>query len=178
MDFGLRTTHEARPTLVLSPFTRSMAETKLWWSQETSFRRPVDYLIKDRRAIDASGAKPVKSKVIWPILEMEIPYIDGVSLRDFSEITTSEFDSYSLFKGYLRQKLLEMDDAIEHPQSASKLAALEEEIRSGVAEVNAKMDAASHTRWWTSSGAVFCTVTVSLTAVQDPKLLPWWLLQG
>ncbi len=156
----------------LPPYVRSTSSGTLGWTTQSSFRSPVDYLVKDRRAVDASGATPVKSKVIRPILEMEIPYIDGVSLRDFSKITTNEFDSYSAFKNHLRQKLLEMDDAIENTQSATRLAALEEEIKGGVAEVDAKMGVASRARWWASSGATLCTVTVALTAVQDPKLLP------
>jgi hypothetical protein len=128
---------------------------------------PIDLLVRDRRAVDASGTAPVKSKVIRPILEMEIPYIDGVSLREFGKITAGEFNSYELFRDSLRQKLLEMDFAMNDTDSQRKLAALEQEIRAGVGEVRAKISNSKRTRWWAGTGAVACVATVILFAIQD-----------
>ncbi|MEY7971546.1 hypothetical protein AB8O38_06040 [Saccharomonospora xinjiangensis] len=41
----------------------------------------VDHLIKDRVAVDASGAGPLKSRLVRPVLTVDLPFVDGVGLR-------------------------------------------------------------------------------------------------
>ncbi|WP_406505727.1 hypothetical protein [Streptomyces sp. NBC_01602] len=134
---------------------------------------PIDYdfLIRDGRAIEASGAEPITSHVTRVLFKMKVPYIEGVPLSDFSALTVSEFNSHALFKAWLRKRILELDDALEDTQSQRKIAAIEEEIRHGVAEVEAQMVRATSSKSVSTTGAVTCTTTVALLAVQHPSML-------
>ena len=84
----------------------------------------VDYLVRDRRAIDPSGAKPTIGQLVRPILQIDLPFIEGVSLNDFSRITINEFNSYKGFRNFLRRSLLDMDEAINAEQSELELTKL------------------------------------------------------
>lgn len=79
-----------------------------------SFRdRSIDFVVEHGRAVDLSRAKPLASRVVRPILEMDLPFIDGLSLSDFAQVTAEEFDSYRQYRDFMRSQLLELDDALE-----------------------------------------------------------------
>ncbi|MFG3017813.1 hypothetical protein ACGFZQ_04555 [Streptomyces sp. NPDC048254] len=132
--------------------------------------RAVDYLIEDGRAIDASGADPIKSQLIRPILSIELPFIDGVGLRDFSRITVGEFNSYSAFRDYLRLKLLDIDPALNAVDSERQLLKLALEIKEQIRASRAEMEQARHKRFLSASGAAVGTVGAALVAVYGPAL--------
>ncbi|OVZ99236.1 hypothetical protein B9W62_39360 [Streptomyces sp. CS113] len=94
-----------------------------------------------------------------------------MSLGDFSTLTVNEFNSHTAFKAWLRQRLLELDDALEDTQSQRRIAAIEEEIRNGVAQVESQMANAAKTKSVATTGAVTCTTTVALLAIQQPSML-------
>ncbi|MGQ4427305.1 hypothetical protein ACN6LL_002200 [Streptomyces violaceoruber] len=131
-----------------------------------------DFLIRDGRAIEASGVEPAASHVVRVLFNMKIPYLEGLTLRDFSRITVDEFDSYRDFKPAFRKRLLDIDDVIEDTQSQRKIAALEDEMRYGVAQVRTQMTKATKLRSVALLGATVCTTTVALLAVNKPALLP------
>ena len=72
--------------------------------------------------MDASGATPVKSQLVHPVLEMDLPFIEGVDLRDFSRITVDEFDSFRAFRDFMRMGFLSIDEALNGVQSQRQLA--------------------------------------------------------
>ncbi|MGC5004999.1 hypothetical protein ACLQ2L_21440 [Streptomyces sp. DT203] len=158
----------------LPPYANSNVVDPRMGQVVTHYRRldALDYLVANGRAIDASGATPLKNKVVRPILTMDIPYLEGVSLRDFGKITVEEFNSYEDFRSFLRGALLEMDDALESVQSQVQLAKLESEIRSQVRAVQRRMDQAARTKAMATTGAVLCTGTAALVAVQG-EYLTW-----
>lgn len=132
--------------------------------------KAVDYLIKDGRAIDASGADPIKSQLIRPILSIDLPFIDGIGLRDFSRITIGEFNSYAAFRDYLRLKLLDLDPALNAVDSERQLLKLALEIKEHIRSSRAEMEQAKHKRLLTASGAAIGTVGAALVAVYGPAL--------
>jgi hypothetical protein len=132
--------------------------------------KAVDYLIKDGRAIDASGADPIKSQLIRPILSIDLPFIDGIGLRDFSRITIGEFNSYAAFRDYLRLKLLDLDPALNAVDSERQLLKLALEIKEQIRSSRAEMEQAKHKRLLTASGAAIGTVGAALVAVYGPAL--------
>lgn len=71
--------------------------------------------------MDASGASPLKSSLVRPVLTVGLPFVDGVDLRDFSEITTQEFASYTAFRDFLPLTFLELDTALNDVQSEREL---------------------------------------------------------
>ncbi|MGW3382016.1 hypothetical protein ACWDCO_17755 [Streptomyces albogriseolus] len=130
----------------------------------------IDYLIRDGRAVDASGAHPIKSRIVRPILEIELPFIDGVGLKDFSDITVSEFNSYADFRTFLRKALLELDDAVNAVQSEQALMRIAADIEQQLHGMKAQMTTVRRRRAVAVSGAGVGTVGAVLTAVYGPAM--------
>ncbi|MGW0538248.1 hypothetical protein [Streptomyces sp. NPDC003032] len=144
---------------------------------EPGVPRPVgaiDYLIRDGRVIDASGGEPVKSRLVRPICTMELPFIDGVGLADFGQITIDEFDSYSAFRDFLRLSFLNIDDALNDTQSDRELVKLGLEIKDQVRSVRSEMKRIKGQRAVAASGAVVASISATLVAVYGPALQ--WVL--
>ncbi|MGP3948516.1 hypothetical protein [Streptomyces sp. 7N604] len=139
------------------------------------FRAPeqvtaIDYLIRDGRAIDASGAEPIKGSLVRPILQLDLPFVECVSLRDFSKITIEEFDSYSAFRDFLRQSFLELDESLDDVQSDRELVKLGLQIKDEVRSIRAAMEKTRRTRAMAASGATIGSVGAILVAVYGPAL--------
>ena len=130
----------------------------------------VDYLIRDGRAVEASGATPLKNKLVRPVLQMELPFLDGVSLRDYSAVTVEEFTAFSGFRTFLRMSLLEMDDALNAVQSEAALTRLGLQIEDEVRSLRAQMNQVKRRRAVGAAGAVVGTSAAILLAVYGPAL--------
>ncbi len=130
----------------------------------------VDYLVADGRAIDASGAEPIKSALVRPILRIDLPFIDGIDLRQFGRITVDEFDSYRGFRDFLRQSFLDLDEALNANQSERALAKIGLEIADQIRSVRAEMNRIRRNRAVSASGAVIGATAAILVAVYGPAL--------
>lgn len=130
----------------------------------------IDYLIRDGRAVAASGAQPLKSQLIRPVLQIDLPFIDGVALRQFSQITVEEFASYSAFRDFLRMSFLEMDDAMNDVQSERELVKLGLRIKDEIRAARAEMVKARRKKAVAVTGAVVGSVGAVLVAVYGPAL--------
>jgi hypothetical protein len=130
----------------------------------------IDYLVEDGRAVDASGAEPIKSKLVRPILKMDLPFIDGVNLSNFSRITIDEFDSYSRFRNFLRHSFLDLDDALNATQSEQALTKIGLDIADQVRSVHATMNKIRRKRTVAVTGAAIGATGAILVAVYGPAL--------
>ncbi|WP_369260058.1 hypothetical protein [Streptomyces sp. R35] len=128
----------------------------------------VDYLLRDGRAIDMSGAEPVTGDHIREVLRIELPFLSGVSLRDFSKITTEEFRSYSAFKDFLRMQLLEIDESLNDVQSQKALRRIGLQIAEEVRSVESQMRKARKRRAVSVMGGALASATAALVAVYGP----------
>jgi len=132
--------------------------------------KAIDYLIRDGRAVDASGAEPIKSRLVRPVLQTELPFLTGVGLRDFSKITVNEFASYSAFRDFLRHSLLDLDDSLNATQSDRELVKLGLVINDQVRAARAEMMRTRRKRAVAASGAAIGSVAAILVAVYGPAL--------
>ncbi|MEU7046673.1 hypothetical protein AB0A77_37315 [Streptomyces varsoviensis] len=130
----------------------------------------VDFLVTDGRAVNLTDTKPVLNRLVRPILEVDIPMLEGVGLRDFARITVEEFDSYAATRDLIRRTLLDMDSAMDDVQSDIALAKLGIDIRDGVREVQAQMSQVARHRAVRASGAGLGSVAAVLVAVYGPAL--------
>lgn len=128
------------------------------------------YLIKHGRAVDTSGIEPIKNKLVKHVLHADLPFIEGVNLRDFSKITIEEFGAYTAFRDFLRLNLLKIDDALNEVQSNRELLKIGLEINDAVRAMRAQMLNAQRKRALSMSGAVVGTVSTVLLAVYGPAL--------
>ncbi|MFC8127808.1 hypothetical protein [Streptomyces sp. NPDC057302] len=148
-----------------------------YWTQSLTFNtgyfgriHAVDYLIRNGRAVDASGAEPIKSQVVRPILQIDLPFIEGVDLRTFSKITADEFDSYVAFRGFLQSSLLAIDDSLNAVQSERELLRLGMDIKDQVRSMRFEMQKARRKGAVSASGALIGSVGAILVAVYGPAL--------
>lgn len=130
----------------------------------------IDYLIRDGRAVDTSGAEPIKSQFVRPVLRIDLPFVEGVNLQDFAKITIGEFASYSAFRDFLRQRFLDMDTALNAVQSDRELLKLSLQIKDHVWSVRSEMETARRKRAVALTGAVIGSVGAILVAVYGPAL--------
>jgi hypothetical protein len=130
----------------------------------------VDYLIRDGRAVDASGAEPLKSRLVRPVLQVDLPFIEGVNLRDFSKITVGEFAAFSAFRDFLRHSFIDMDDAMNAVAADRELVKLGLQIKDQVRAVGVELGKARRKRAVSVTGAVIGSVGATLVAVYGPAL--------
>ncbi|MEC3994979.1 hypothetical protein VSR01_16160 [Actinacidiphila sp. DG2A-62] len=136
-----------------------------------SFRdQSIDFLVEHGRAVDLSGTKPLASRVVRPILEIDLPFIDGLILSDFAQVTSEEFDSYRQYRDFMRYRLLELDDALEAVDSQVALERVALSIRDELNTATDEMRRAARSRALNRSGAVLSTTSAVLAAVRPEAL--------
>ncbi|MFC0107944.1 hypothetical protein [Kibdelosporangium aridum] len=128
----------------------------------------LDFLVHNGKAVAESDAHPVKSSVVRPVLTVDLPFIDGVSLRDFGKITIDEFAAYANFRSFLRQTFLDLDDAVHAVQSERKLVTVGQRIEDEIRGIEAQMAKVRRKRTVAVTGAGIGTVGATLVAVYGP----------
>lgn len=126
----------------------------------------VDYIMRGGRLIDPSESRPVKDRLVRPVLEIDLPFIDGVTMEDFSKITIDEFDSYKGFRGFLRTSFLSMGDALNSEQSQLELTKLRLEIEDQVSAMESDLRTAKRKRALGTVGATVASTAALLIAVE------------
>ncbi|MFD0055088.1 hypothetical protein ACFVHR_15285 [Streptomyces sp. NPDC127168] len=132
--------------------------------------RSIDYLVTHRRAVDLSRNKPLANHMVRPILEIDLPFIDGLTLRDFAQVTSEEFDSYRQCRDFLRSRLLELDDALEAVDSQVALERIALSIRDEMNAATTEMSNAARSQALSRCGAVLGTTSALLAAVRPEAL--------
>ncbi|MGW2089308.1 hypothetical protein [Streptomyces sp. NPDC001880] len=132
--------------------------------------RSIDFVVEHGRAVDLSRAKPLASRVVRPILEIDLPFIDGLTLSDFAQVTSEEFDSYTQYRDFMRSRLLELDDALEAVDSQVALERIALTIRDELSAATAEINKAARSRALIRSGAVLGSTSAVLAAVRPEAL--------
>jgi len=130
--------------------------------------RLMNYLVHHGRVVDLSDARPLTSRLVRHILKIELPFVDGIGLADFSRITVDEFNSYSGFRNFLRRSLLNVDDARNDTQSEQALATIETEVDDEVRKIGTEMNSIIRKRRIAVTGAAVGTVGALLVPVYGP----------
>jgi hypothetical protein len=126
----------------------------------------LDFLQVGERVVALDDTHPVTAAVVRPVIaEVELPFLDGIPLDEFSAITAGEFDAYQAFQSWLRQRLLEVDTALGSVDSEKELSKIGLQIKDEVRGLESKMRQVRRTRAVSVTGAAIGTVTASLTAI-------------
>ncbi|MFI6385031.1 hypothetical protein ACIBKX_36940 [Streptomyces sp. NPDC050658] len=104
------------------------------------------------------------------MIQLEIPIIEGTTLRDFSNITMDEFASYASFRDFLRGKMLDLDSTLDAVDSETELVKIGLEISDQVRDIDSRMGQVKRKRAVQASGAVIGTLGATLVAVYGPAL--------
>ena len=122
-------------------------------------------------AQDDSTTTQIQSQVVRPVVEdLELPFLTGLSLNEFSKVTVGEFDAYRAHRSWLQQRLLGIDTALNAVQSQTELIKIGLEIQDGIRSVQAQMDEVRRKRLTGYGGVVIGTVSASLVAVYGPTM--------
>ena len=132
--------------------------------------RSADFLIRDGRAVEMSGTQPLKSRLVRPVMSIDLPFVDGVDLKTFSELTVQEFASYTAFRDVLRLSLLELDDSLHADQSEREMLRLALRIKDEIRGVATQMRTVRRKRAVAVTGAALGSVSALLVAVYGPAL--------
>ncbi|MFC7219770.1 hypothetical protein ACFQLX_16600 [Streptomyces polyrhachis] len=130
----------------------------------------VDFLVRNGRAVDVSGVNPVKSRMVRPVINMRIPVIEGTSLTNFSKITMDEFGSFSSFRDFLRERLLELDPALNAVDSEVELTRIGLNISDQVRDIDSRLRLVKKKRAVQAAGAAIGSLGAVLLAVYGPAL--------
>lgn len=128
----------------------------------------IDYLVEDGRIVDGFGAEPIKSKLVRPIMHIDLPFINGVGLAEFSRILTGEFDHYRRFRHAMRDRLLAIEDALDNTQSERALVRIAGEIENHILSMQGEMKRIRRKRALQATGAGLGSVAAILVAVYGP----------
>ncbi|WP_406490696.1 hypothetical protein OHB06_01260 [Streptomyces sp. NBC_01604] len=128
----------------------------------------LDFLVRNGRVVEEYDTGPVKSQIVRPVLQFDLPFVDGVDLPDFSKLTVHEFASYAGFRGFLRQTFLELDDALNAVESERELIKIGLRIEDEIRGIQAQLSAARRKRAVAVTGAGVGTVGAVLVAVYGP----------
>ncbi|MFF3706767.1 hypothetical protein [Streptomyces phaeochromogenes] len=128
----------------------------------------LDFLVRSGKVVEEYDTGPVKSQIVRPVLQFDLPFVDGVDLLDFSKLTVHEFASYAGFRGFLRQTFLELDDALNAVESERELIKIGLRIEDEIRGIQAQLSAARRKRAVAVTGAGVGTVGAVLVAVYGP----------
>ncbi|MFH8368328.1 hypothetical protein [Streptomyces sp. NPDC018031] len=131
---------------------------------------PLDFLVRHGRVVGEFDASPVASQVVRPVLRIDLPFIEGVTLRDFSEITVQEFASYAQLRLFLRDAFLNLDQALGADQAEREMIRIGHAIESEIRGVQAQMATVRRRRAVAVTGATIGTVGATLVGVYGPAL--------
>lgn len=164
------------PSYVIRDETSVMAlksEGRSWQREKISeaTRGLVSLLARNRQAVGLASIDPVNSSLVRHILSIDLPFVDGVSLKDFSSITLDAYSSYESFRNLLRHEFLELDSALDSDGSRRAVTRISTDIEGGLLEFRSEMTAIKKRRAFEVSGATFGATTASLMAVHGPALM-------
>lgn len=127
-----------------------------------------NFVVRSGKVVAEFNTSPTISKVVRPILQIDLPFLDGVKLRDFSEVTVQEFSSHVQFRLFLREAFVSLDEALNADQAEREMIRIGHQIESEIWGVQAQMTAARRKRSVAVTGATVGTVGATLVAVYGP----------
>ncbi|WP_125525260.1 hypothetical protein [Streptomyces sp. WAC 05379] len=131
----------------------------------------LDFLLRSGRAVSESTGHPVhalKSDVVRPVLTMDLPFLEGVGMADFSRITVDYAAAYKAFQRYIRHEYLSIDSALGAVESERELIKIAHRIEDEARGIHSQLTAVRRKRAVAVSGAVVGTIGASLVAVYGP----------
>ena len=129
-----------------------------------------EFIVHNRKLVESSNHHPSKSRLIRPILSVNLPYIEGTSLKDYSDITSNETEALRDFRNFLRYKFLDLDRAQGSEYFETELEKISLELEDGVRGVESELQRISHRRAVQAAQGVVGLVPAVLVAIDATAL--------
>ncbi|RQX18404.1 hypothetical protein DLJ57_28950, partial [Micromonospora chalcea] len=117
--------------------------------------RTLDLIVKGHRVVDVPSGDPVKARLVTPLLQLDLPMLEGTSLRDYCAILTQESDALAATQAYLRGRMLDVDT--DPDKALVQLAKLDAEIQEGVRAARSEVARVARRSAVQAAGAAACT---------------------
>jgi hypothetical protein len=137
-----------------------------------------DLLLKGGRLTQLSSDISLGSRLTIPLMRLNLPILENVSLRDYSKILTEESEAHSTFSDYLRSRLLELDGEDDERAVQRGAAKIDIELRDGLRASRAEMEKLTRRKAVQATGATVAFCAATLVAVAGPAFTHYVGLVG
>jgi hypothetical protein len=130
-------------------------------------RSPVafDVFLRDGKAATLVGDSRLASRMFIPLMHLDLPSIEGTSMRDFADIAVDSSGSQASTRDFFRRRLLELLECETSKDLEASAMKLSVEISEGVREVKADLRRISRQRAVQTVGGILATTVASLVAL-------------
>jgi hypothetical protein len=125
----------------------------------------MDVVMRDGKAITSRKDATIGSRIFIPLLQVDLPYIEGTSLRDFADFVTEEWGSWEAARDFLRTRLLDLLSLSDEEELKVAAARLSVELSEGVRETHQDLTRISRRSAVQAAGGVLATAAATLVAV-------------
>lgn len=141
----------------------STRRQKAYW--EASRDPLCEIIVENKKLVHLLTDQMVKSKLVRPVVLVDLPYIENVDLGTFAHITADEKEPTERFRDFLRLKFLDLKQNEESEFFETNLAKIGIELRDGVRKLEADFATLKQKRAFQVAGATIAATTAILVAI-------------
>ncbi|MGN9812873.1 hypothetical protein ACTMSW_26415 [Micromonospora sp. BQ11] len=139
------------------------------FDDDSSIAQLFELMVRGRTILHARPDSPLSRHLIEPILTVDLPYLEGTSLRDFCKIAIDETEALRSTQAYFRLNALNVADGGRGVDDFA-LARLSMEIGEGVRALESELRRINRKTAVQAAGAALATVSATLVAIYGPQL--------
>lgn len=136
---------------------------------EVSLKPLHDVIIKNKKLVGLMNSKKIKPRLVRPILEIDLPFIDDVDLGTFAKITADEREAADRFRDFLRLKFLDLQQNEGSEHYETNITKIGVEIRDGVRRLNSDLNILKKKRAFQVTGAAIAATTALLITINSAE---------
>ena len=140
------------------------------WDSEETIGPLCNLIVENKKLVDTATTNIVKSNLIQPILDLDLPYIENVDLGTFCKITSDEKESFLRFRDFLRLKFLDLKQNEGSESFDANLLKIGIELREGVRSLGSDFDRLKRKSAFQVTNAVIASTTATLVALNSAAL--------
>jgi hypothetical protein len=134
-------------------------------TKEISIGRLTDVIVENRKLVDVLVRRPVASRLVRVVLEIDLPYIENTDLGTFARIMSDEREALERFRDLLRSSFIDLKKSEDSDHFESEMTKIELDLRQGVRKLSSDMRAMSRKRAFEATGGALVLATAILIAV-------------
>ncbi|HEX8103207.1 MAG TPA: hypothetical protein VF533_11380 [Solirubrobacteraceae bacterium] len=138
-------------------------------NRSDTVQRILDLTVSGDRVVDV-GVSHLVRRLMTPLLQLEVPTIEGTTLRDYCSILTGESDRLSAAQDALRLRLLDLTASEETWPAQVDVARVEIDLRENLRELESELRRVSRRNAVQVAGAAIGTVAATLVAITGDDL--------
>lgn len=124
----------------------------------------VDAVMMNKKIAEIKTQNLIKSKYLFPIVDINLPIIDNADLRSFSTITSDEKSQINSLRIFLREKFLDIDHIQESETYYSDIEKIGLEIEKNINLIKSDFKSLSRKRAFQLSGSTVASIVATLVA--------------